>query len=296
MPDEIVAQQNHTLIKEAKDTNSNLEMALQKQDETKKAIEGLAPTMKQMGSAAEFIAGFLASIKGDRGEKGETGEKGDKGDRGETGPQGPQGIQGPQGEVGERGPVGPQGLRGPKGEAGENGTPGAQGPKGEKGDRGPAGSADKASDIIKKIRSLKNEKGGLSYDDLRDLPNLSALQALASKSVEVFDESGKVEGNLESINFTGSGVTAVSDGHGNITVVITGGGVGTIYTDTPVGAIDGVNRDYTLPHDINTVFSFGIRGQFIHPDEYVITGSNSLRFNTALDASLAGSAFTLVYA
>src|SRR5690349_352525 len=49
------------------------------------AIGGLKPEVQRMSNAAEFIQGFLASIKGDTGEKGDKGDTGDKGEKGDQG-------------------------------------------------------------------------------------------------------------------------------------------------------------------------------------------------------------------
>lgn len=165
--------------------------------------------------------------------------------------------------------------------------PGKEGPRGPRGLKG-EGASFTTEELL---TMLKNK---LSYDDLKDLPNLAAIQALASKSIEIYDESSKLEANLESINFSGDGVTTTSDGHGNITVVITGGATPTVYTETPTGSIDGVNDTYTTAHTIQAVYSFAINGQFIHPSDYSYTGS-SITLTTPLDASLSGAPFTLIY-
>lgn len=296
--DDILIQQSDKQIKATNEVTETLEMGLVKQEETKKAIEGLAPIMKRVGSAAEFIEGFLGAIKGDKGDQGEKGENGDTpSDEDLTKlikPLIPAPVPGKDGYTPVKGVDYFDGKDGQDGKPGKDGLDGEsivgpQGPKGDRGERGPAGSPDTGMQIVTKLRSLKGQER-LSYDDLKDLPPPSP----ASKSIEIYDESGLIEGNLERINFTGAGVTAASDGHGSITVVITGGSGGAVYSETPTGAINGSNAVYTTAHDITTVFSFAIGGQFIHPEHYSIAG-NQITLDAPLDASLSGMPFTIVY-
>lgn len=80
----------------------------------------------------------------------------------------------------------------------------------------------------------------------------------------------------------------------------TGGSI-TVFTETPTGAIDGVNVTYTTLHAITSIFSFAINGQYLHPQDiaagtgdYTFTGS-TITFLSALPAGLSGTAFTIVY-
>lgn len=76
--------------------------------------------------------------------------------------------------------------------------------------------------------------------------------------------------------------------------LLTSSGTTTVYTETPTGAINGSNKAYTTVHTINSIFSFAINGQYIHPSEYTLS-TNTITFVTALDASLSGTSFTVVY-
>ena len=85
-----------------------------------------------------------------------------------------------------------------------------------------------------------------------------------------------------------------------ILVSPTGGGA-TIYTETPAGAINSINVTYTTVHNINTVYSFAINGEYVHPQDlgagtgdYTVSGS-TITMLSPLPASLSGSAFTIVY-
>lgn len=72
------------------------------------------------------------------------------------------------------------------------------------------------------------------------------------------------------------------------------GGSVTIYTQTPVGAIDGVNLSYTVSNTINSVILMAINGEFIHPADYSTAGAG-FTMNTALPAVYSGKPFTIVY-
>ena len=76
----------------------------------------------------------------------------------------------------------------------------------------------------------------------------------------------------------------------------------TLYTETPSGVIDGVNTTYTTAHTINSICSFAINGQYIHPflsnpesgANYTYSGS-TITFTSPLDSSFSGLPFTIVY-
>ena len=77
----------------------------------------------------------------------------------------------------------------------------------------------------------------------------------------------------------------------------------TIYTEIPVGAIDGVNATYTVAHSISYIITFGINGELIHPynasfntasKQYTFSGT-TITIATALPADLSDRAFTITY-
>lgn len=257
-----------------------LEMQLQKLGDIHDAIK------QKDGPVADTTTVTLKGLKGDKGDAGDQGPQGPQGEQGPQGTAGVEGVQGIQGLPGDKGEKGDTGPMGPTGPTGETGAPGARGPEGKQGPKGTDAS-------VTKEKVLELIKGEYKYDDLKGLPNLSSLSG--KDDTRIFDEGTLIEANLRSMNFTGVGVTSTSDGHGNITVVITGGGVPTIYTETPTGLIDGANKTYTTAHSIASVFSFAINGQFIHPSDYS-KSANTITFGTALDASLAGLPFTVIYA
>ena len=94
------------------------------------------------------------------------------------------------------------------------------------------------------------------------------------------------------LNFTGATVT--QSAAGVTTIAITGGS--TFYTETPTGAINGSNVTYTTVNTITTILNFAINGQYLHPTvDYTFTGS-TITMVTALDSTLSGKPFTIIYA
>lgn len=76
--------------------------------------------------------------------------------------------------------------------------------------------------------------------------------------------------------------------------LLTTGGVSTLYTQTPVGTIDGVNTAFTVTNDITFVVGLYMNGAYIHPADYTFL-TTTLTFVTAPDISYAGLPFTIVY-
>lgn len=210
--DDILIEQSQKQIDEQRATNDTLDVAVS-------LLGKIATKMETGGEVADTV-----TIKGLRGEKGEKGDKGERGERGERGSDGENGVAGKDGKHGDDGKPGAKGERGERGLDGLDGKDGRDGKDGKSGKNGKDGSPDTPEQIIKKLRTKKTEKGGLSYDDLRDLPNLELIGRQASKSIEVLAASTLTEGNLERIHVTGAGATISSDGHGSVTINIPGGG------------------------------------------------------------------------
>lgn len=159
------------------------------------------------------------------------------------------------GKDGKDGAQGAVGPRGVQGPKGEKGDPGTQGLTGEKGEKGDSATFDKAA-IIDEIISMV-----YSAQQWRDM----------EKTVKYnkFDQRWKGGGGTQS-------ATAAQ-----------------IYTQTPTGAIDGVNTAYTTAHAITTVIGMWYNGEFIHPSEYTPSGSG-FTMATALPV-ISGGAFTISY-
>lgn len=69
---------------------------------------------------------------------------------------------------------------------------------------------------------------------------------------------------------------------------------GSIYVETPLGVIDGVNTTYTTTRTITTVLNFYINGEEIDPGAYTITG-NAIVFITPLSKFLANTPYKIIY-
>jgi hypothetical protein len=292
-----------TLIHQGEKNNPTpaLEAMLVQGEDTKKAITDsgekvsgaiaeLKPTVQNMSTAADFIHGFLSSIKGDKGDKGDTGEQGPQGDVGPQGETGPQGEQGPQGVVGSVGPQGPAGKTGPIGPQGPQGEAGPQGPQGDKGAPGKDGSSDTPEDIIEKL------KGKLSYEVLTDRPNLETYRGKGSNVAEFqIRKNGVLTVNqVRGIDFIGEW-TITDLGGGAVSAQAPSSSAPTIHTETPTGTVDGSNVTYSTAHTITTIYSFAINGQFIHPSDYTAVGT-TITFGTPLPVELSGTPFTIIYA
>ena len=71
--------------------------------------------------------------------------------------------------------------------------------------------------------------------------------------------------------------------------------IGVFYTETPSGLVNGSNVTYTTVNTINNIINFAINGQYLHPTvDYTFTG-NIITMTSALDSSLSGKGFTIVY-
>lgn len=227
-------------------------------NEMQKIVEALKA---QIDERIAYLAIVLDRVENAVGPQGIQGEKGDKGDAGES-------IIGPKGERGEKGE---------KGDAGESivGPQGKKGEKGDKGDRGPQGAPGKSPEI-----------GALTIESISGLKEyLDTIRRTAAL------HSG-MRGGGDTVA-AGIGISITRDTE-NRTVITNTMIAAPIYTETPVGLINGVNTDYTVSHDINAVYSFAINGDFLHPVDYSTTG-NTITMVAPLDASLSGLPFTIIY-
>lgn len=68
-----------------------------------------------------------------------------------------------------------------------------------------------------------------------------------------------------------------------------------VKTETPSGAINGINTSYTVSEPIHAIFSFMINGEAIPSSAYTIAG-RTITFGTALPSAYSGKDFEVVYA
>lgn len=199
---------------------------------------------QQAATAADFVHGFLKSIKGEKGDKG------DKGDAGLNGVDGKDGQDGLDGTNGLNGADGKDGI-GLQGEKGESGL------QGERGEQGLPGKDGKQADPKLVITEIKKLRGNdrLDISNIRNGEQLARL-ANASKKIDFSDQrwhgggivtvakdGSNITTNATSLNFTGSGITSVAESNGVVTITVTAGAgtsplttKGDLYTYTTTNA------------------------------------------------------------
>lgn len=211
------------------------------------------------------------------------------------GPRGLPGLQGPRGLQGAS-------IRGPQGEKGEKGD------KGDKGDDGKSPEIDThaiAQEVLLKIKTPEDGKDAVI--DIEELTEnihkaLTSKKKLKPTDLEGWEQTiapirslvAGFRGGGDTVT-AGTNVTITTNANGQKVISSSGGAGATFYTETPTGAINGINTAYTVANSITTVVAFSINGQFIHPSEYSVVGT-TITFVTAPDASLSGLPFTIVYA
>ncbi len=157
---------------------------------------------------------------------------------------------------------------------------------GKDGVNGRDGSPDSPAQIADKLNTLD---GAIEAKVIKGLPDYSADIQKVNKRIDTSDlrwHGGGLSTVSHDSTLTGSGTPSSP-----LSVVSVGP---TTYSETPVGLINSSNTVYTTLHTITTVFVLAINGQFIHPSEYTVTGAG-FTMGTALDSSLSGTSFTIVY-
>jgi hypothetical protein len=171
------------------------------------------------------------------------------------------------------------------GRDGKNGEDGKDGCDGLDGQDGKDATFDQQPffDELKKLKKELEEKD-LTIDEvfkaieerkidaknIRGLPNQVIIPAKGKKKIDFSD-----------MRWHGGGGDISNSG---------------IYTQAPVGAIDGVNQTYTVSNTIHSVFSMAINGMYLSLNaDYTVSGT-TITMVTALDASLSGTTFSITYA
>lgn len=145
---------------------------------------------------------------GPRGFDGERGPKGEKGDKGDIGPQGEQGTQGEQGKS----------IVGPRGE---------QGPQGEKGD---SLAPVQITQVVKEELTLTEDLVKEFISIMKKLPEKDRLEISNLRNAQSFLFNG-IRYKIEELMRGAGGSTGA-----------------TLSSETPVGAVNGVNTVYTVTH------------------------------------------------
>ena len=199
--------------------------------------------------------------------------------RGERGLDGKRGLDGRHGIDGLNGKDGKDGRDGIDGIDGRDGRDGKDGKSGKDGKDGKHADPEDVVALIKKKKSLKIE-------------HINGLEERLSP-IEQKAHSAFIRGGGDTVK-AGNNITISRDANGVTTINSTGGGGGgQAYSETPGGAIDGVNKTYTTLNPIGTVLSLYYNGEAIHPSEYTVSGSG-FTMGTALPV-ISGAAFTIVY-
>jgi len=220
----------------------------------------------------------LEMIKGD---KGEPGEKGDQGERGLTGLQGEIGPQGEPGNKGDRGFTGNDGKDGKDGKDGSPDTPKQIAEKlntlKEVLEIEVLKGYESSDDIIKKIK-----KQGLEMRDVKGLP-LNLMELLHGGGItNIYNGSTLVTNSGTSLNFTGSGVSSVTNINGAVTVDITGGG------GSPAGSIYEVQTN-------DGAGNFAADAKFSYnPTTDILTVGDKIAAHSSLDLTITTSAGTFL--
>lgn len=90
----------------------------------------------------------------------------------------------------------------------------------------------------------------------------------------------------------GTGISITEDSEGSKVI---NASAGTVYTETPSGAVNSINTSYTVLHTITTVIGFWINGQFLHPtSDYTFSGT-TITMVSALPTELSATGFTISY-
>jgi hypothetical protein len=139
----------------------------------------------------------------------------------------------------------------------------------------------------------------IKLDERFDAYNKTLLSSLGpggGTSFSILQSGVQKVRQPNSLNFKGAGAPTITHTQAGITELNFPGSSGgaTVYNETPTGLIDGVNKAYATAHAITTVVGLWVNGAFIHPTDYIATGT-TITFGTALDASLSGTPITISY-
>lgn len=266
---ETIVQQNEVI----KDTVENAGISVAK------AIEKSSEDMQKVVSTLNVINEFLPKIGFLKGEKGEKGDKGDAGKDGRDGKDGKTPVAGIDFELPKDGRDGRDGkdaeidfqlivseitktIPRPK-----DGLPGKN------------GSPDTGEQIVNKLRALEYAKK-LSYDDLRDAPDMAHLQRLISARDYDFTELKDAPSSYA--GQAGKSIRVKSDEKG-LEFYTSSSSVEFVDGEVPSGSINGTNTIFILAYTpISGSVHLFLNGQRQHTtnNDYSITGS-TITYTTA---------------
>lgn len=156
-------------------------------------------------------------------------------------------------------------------------------------------SIEQIKENLKEVDSIQEEKHEEMMEIMRkEIPVIPEQKMFDATPIN--EEINKLK---EDIKLLGEEMTNVKEtrrfggGHTDIGIIYTLGRIGK--TETPSGAINGINTVYTVSQPIHFIFSFSINGQAIEDSQYTVAG-NTITFTSAIDASLSGTNFRIKYA
>lgn len=147
-----------------------------------------------------------------------------------------------------------------------------------------------ADEVIKIL--IKDKK--LKTEHITGLPNelASYRNQLAGKH---YGSDTTVRGGGDTLKAgTNTTLTRNTDGTVSVNAQAGGGGSVSVYSETPVGLINGSNTTYTTLNNITTVIRLTLNGEDIDPAQYTTSGSGFTML-TPIPASFSGTPFTIVY-
>lgn len=141
-------------------------------------------------------------------------------------------------------------------------------------------------DELKQLKAELEAKDITVQEVIDAIKNLKGDERISAKSIKglpdqvLYQSKGKKKLDMSDMRWHGGGGDLSMSG---------------IYTQTPVGAINGINTTYTVSHTIHNVLGFAINGMYLFLNsDYTFSGS-TITFVTPLDASLSGTGFQITY-
>lgn len=128
---------------------------------------------------------------------------------------------------------------------------------------------------------------------LANTPAANSLVLTLARQPQILGVDYTISGSI--ITYLAAPDASLSGQPHNAIYAVSGGSIsGQVYSETPTGAIDGVNTTYTTSHTISTVIGIQLNGQATQPPEYTVSGASFI-MNTAIPAAFAGDEFTIIY-
>lgn len=269
---ETIVQQNEAIKERVENAGSVVAQAIEKSSED----------MKKVVSVLEAVNQFLPKIGFLKGEKGDKGDNGESGKDGRDGKDGKTPIAGIDFELPKDGRDGRDGRDGKDAEIDFQLVVSEivkTIPKPKDGLPGKNGSPDTGEQIVNKLRALEYAKK-LSYEDLKDAPDMAHIQRLISARDYDFTELKDAPSSYA--GQAGKSIRVKSDEKG-LEFFTTTTSIEFVDEEIPTGTIDGSNTYFELDYTPITgsvhLYLNGQR-QSINNNDYSISGT-TITYTTA---------------